>query len=90
MLLNRQGLTEDFFESGEIDAPWAALTSVIIALESAEGDGGAFSNDIHCTSRRDSTCRSERDSHPGGELADEIALRFPQRAFHQAEPRVYV
>lgn len=67
--LNRQGLTADFARSGAIDVPWATLISTIIALELAGDDGGASVNDTRCTSRRDSTCRSEWDYHPGGELA---------------------
>ena len=49
--LNRQGLIENCCGSGAIDAPLVALTSAIIALESAEDDDGAFLDDTRCTSR---------------------------------------
>ena len=67
--LNRQALTANFAYSGEIDVPLVVSTSVTTALVSAEDDGGASVNDSRCTSRRDSTCRSGRDFHPGGGLA---------------------
>ena len=72
--LNQPVLIENSYASGANDEPWVALILAIIALVSVEDDGGAFLNDIHCTSRRDSTCRSERDFRPGDGLEPRVCV----------------